>query len=284
MISSWQYQRRRLFNYLFGGFACLSALIGLSLLLAILVEIFMKGSQAISLSVFTESTPSPGSSGGLGNAIVGSLMISGLAMLVAIPIGVMGGVYLAEYDRRSRFSSIARFLNDTLLSAPSICFGMFVYELVVRPMHRFSGYAGAVALSCIAIPVILRTTESLLTLVPNALREAAAALGAPIGHMVFTICFRAARQGIVTGILLAFARISGETAPLLFTALNNQYWNIHMHGPTPNLPVTIFQLAMSPYDDWHHLAWAGAMIITFAVLSINIITRSLTLGTSRGRS
>jgi phosphate transport system permease protein len=270
---TFHYTRRVWTNHFFTCFALLSAAIGLGLLLLILYQVFVEGLGALSLDIFTKTTPSPGSSGGLINAIVGSLMMSGLAMLFSIPLGIMGGVYLAEYDRGGKIGETVRFLNDILLSAPSICFGMFAYEIVVLPTHGFSGYAGALALSFIAIPVILRTTEDMLTLVPDQLREAAAALGAPPSHIIFTICLSSARHGIVTGLLLAFARIVGETAPLLFTALNNQFWNVNMTGPTPNLPVTIYQLAMSPYADWHRLAWAGAMIITLAVLSINIVTR-----------
>jgi phosphate transport system permease protein len=273
---SFHYQRRIWTNRLFTFFAAASATIGISLLLIILFRIFSEGISAFSFDTFTRTTPSPGGEGGLINAIVGSLMMSALAMIIAIPVGLLGGVYLAEYDRKSKLSSVVRFLNDILLSAPSICFGMFAYEIMVRPMHRFSGYAGAVALAFIAIPVILRTTEDMLILVPNQLREAAAALGAPIWHIVATISFQTVRHGIITGLLLAFARIAGETAPLLFTALNNQFWNIPMDGPTPNLPVTIYQLALSPYPNWHRLAWAGAMIITLVVLSLNIVTRLMT--------
>jgi phosphate transport system permease protein len=280
---SFRYQYRIWVNRLFTLFATASALVGLSLLLLILYQVFSEGIGALSLDVFTHTTPPPGEKGGLINAIVGSVMMSILTMIIAIPIGLMGGIYLAEYNKNGKLGSCVRFLNDILLSAPSICFGMFTYQIIVRPTHSFSGYAGAVALSFIAFPVILRTTDDMLTLVPDQLREAAAALGAPVWHIIFTICFRMARSGIVTGLLLAFARIVGETAPLLFTALNNQFWNVRMTGPTPNLPVTIYQLAMSPYPDWHQLAWAGAMIITLAVLSINIVTRILTDGAPSNR-
>lgn len=275
------YKRRIWTNRFFTGFAVASAALGIGLLLMILFQIFVEGIGALSVSTFTQTTPSPGEKGGLINAIVGSLMMSGLAMLLSIPVGLMGGVYLAEYGRYGKLASVVRFLNDILLSAPSICFGLFAYEIIVLPMHVFSGYAGAAALAFIAIPVILRTTEDMLSLVPDQLREAAAALGAPMWRIIFTISFRVARSGIITGLLLAFARIVGETAPLLFTAMNNQFWNVSMIGPVPNLPVTIYQLAMSPYPDWHQLAWAGAMIITLAVLSINVVTRVLTDGEVR---
>jgi phosphate transport system permease protein len=272
---SFLYRRRIFFDRLFTFAAALSALVGLCFLFAILYEVFSEGLHAMSLDIFTSTTPSPGERGGLINAIVGSIMITGLALVLAIPVGLMAGVYLAEYDRKGKTGAAIRFVNDILLSAPSICFGIFAYEIVVRPFHAFSGYAGAFALALIAIPLILRTTVDMLTLVPNPLREAAAALGAPTYKVVFSICFRVVRQGLLTGILLAFARLIGETAPLLFTALNNQFWNLRMSGPTANLPVTIYQLALSPYPDWHRLAWAGAFIITSVVLVLNIATRVL---------
>ncbi len=281
MKLSFRYRKRKAADRFFTAFACISAALGVGFLLIILSNVFVEGLGAIDLNTFIKTMPSPGESGGLINAIIGSLMMSGLAMLVAVPVGIMGGVYLAEYARHSKIAGFVQFLNDILLSAPSICFGLFAYEIMVVPMHGFSGYAGAVALAFIAIPIILRTTEDMLSLVPDQFREAAAALGAHQWRVIFSICFRFARPGIVTGLLLAFARIVGETAPLLFTALNNQFWNLSMIGPTPNLPVTIYQLAMSPYSDWHRLAWAGAMIITLAVLAINVATRFMTKDTIR---
>jgi phosphate transport system permease protein len=265
-------------NKLFTLFAATSGAVGIGLLLIILFQVLSEGFNAFSMDTFTLTTPAPGEKGGLINAIIGSLMMSGLAMLIAIPVGMLGGIYLSEYNHKGRIGSVVRFLNDILLSAPSIFFGIFAYEILVRPTHSFSGYAGAVALAFIAVPIILRTTEDMLTLVPDQLREAAAALGAPTWNIVMTICLHSVRFGIVTGVLLAFARIAGETAPLLFTALNSQFWTLSMTGPTANLPVTIYQLAMSPYPAWHQLAWAGAMILTLAVLTINILTRLMTEG------
>jgi phosphate transport system permease protein len=248
--------------------------IGLAFLLWILAILMFKGFSALSLSLFTQSTPAPGSEGGgLANAIVGSLMIVLSCTLFSTPIGVLAGVYLSEYGDRSRFAAITRFVNDIMLSAPSIVIGLFVYSLVVVTTKHFSGWAGAIALSLIAIPVIVRTTENMLKLVPISLREATFALGAPKWKVSITVVLRAAKSGVMTGLLLALARVSGETAPLLFTALNNQFFSADMNKPIANLPVVIFQFAMSPYQNWVDLAWGGALLITLTVLALNIIAR-----------
>ncbi len=218
---------------------------------------------------------SPGGTGGLLNPIVGSLMLTILAVLIGTPIGILAGTYMAEYGRHDRLTSVVRFINDILLSAPSIVVGLFIYEVMVAPMGHFSGLAGAVALAVIVIPVVVRTTEDMLILVPNELREAAAALGTPRAFVITTVCYRAAKAGMITGVLLATARISGETAPLLFTALNNQFWSSNLNAPMASLPMVIFQFALSPYKDWQMLAWTGALIITFTVLSLSIIARAL---------
>ena len=220
-------------------------------------------------------TPPPGAAGGLLNPIVGSLMLTVLAVLIGTPIGILAGTYMAEYGRYDRLSSVVRFINDILLSAPSIVVGLFIYEVMVAPMGHFSGLAGAVALAVIVIPVVVRTTEDMLILVPNELREAAIALGLPRAVVISRVCYRAARAGMVTGVLLAVARISGETAPLLFTSLNNQFWSTNLNAPMASLPVVIFQFALSPYKDWQKLAWTGALIITLAVLALSIIARAL---------
>src|SRR5712672_2385974 len=253
---------------------------GLGWLVLILGVLLWEGFSGLSLAVFTEMTPPPGSDGGLLNPIVGSLILTVLAVLIGTPIGILAGTYMAEYGRYDRLTSVVRFINDILLSAPSIVIGLFVYEVMVAPMGHFSGYAGAVALAVIVIPVVVRTTEDMLTLVPNALREAAASIGLPRSYMITKIAYRAARAGILTGILLAVARISGETAPLLFTALNNQFWSTNMNAPVASLPVVIFQFALSPYQDWQQLAWGGALLITITVLFLNIGARALaSLGT-----
>jgi phosphate transport system permease protein len=225
--------------------------------------------------VFTQTTPPPGSDGGLINAIFGSLMMVAVAVLIGTPIGILAGTYLAEYGQRGWLTPATRFINDVLLSAPSIVIGLFIYAIYVANVRHFSGWAGAFALSIIVIPVVVRTTDDMLKLVPNSLREAAVALGCPTWKMVTLVCYRAAKAGMITGVLLAIARISGETAPLLFTALNNQFWSSDMNKPMANLPVVIFQFAMSPYDDWHRLAWGGAALITLLVLGINIAARAL---------
>jgi phosphate transport system permease protein len=249
---------------------------GLGWLVLILGVLLYEGVGGLSLAVFTQDTPPPGSAGGLLNAIAGSLVMTILAVLIGTPIGLLAGTYLAEYGRHDKLSSVVRFINDILLSAPSIVVGLFIYEVMVAPMGHFSGWAGAVALAVIVIPVVVRTTEDMLTLVPDTLREAAASIGLPRAHMIVRIAYRAARAGIVTGILLAIARISGETAPLLFTALNNQFFSLNMNAPMPSLPVVIFQFALSPYEEWQKLAWTGALLITITVLALSIIARSLT--------
>jgi phosphate transport system permease protein len=248
--------------------------LGMAFLLWILSILFIKGFSSINLDVFLNSTPAPGSEGGgLANAIVGSLMIVASCTLISTPIGVLAGLYLSEYGDRSKVASVTRFVTDIMLSAPSIVIGLFVYALVVAQVRHFSGWAGTIALALIAIPVVVRTTENMLRLVPGSLREAAYALGTPKWKVAFMITLRAAQSGVITGILLALARVSGETAPLLFTALNNQFFSTNMNAPMANLPVVIFQFAMSPYDNWVDLAWCGALLITFAVLGLNILAR-----------
>ena len=270
------YAGRRRRNVIAKTLAWIATAFGLGWLVLILGILLFKGIGGLSLEVFTEMTPPPGAAGGLLNAIVGSLIITVLAVLIGTPIGILAGTYLAEYGRHDKLSSVVRFINDILLSAPSIVIGLFVYEIMVAPMGHFSGWAGAVALAVIVIPVVVRTTEDMLTLVPDTLREAAASIGLPRALMIMRIAYRAARAGIVTGILLAVARISGETAPLLFTALNNQFFSLNMNQPMPSLPVVIFQFALSPYEEWQKLAWTGALLITVAVLALSIIARSLT--------
>jgi phosphate transport system permease protein len=248
--------------------------LGMVFLLWILSILFINGFSSINLDVFLHSTPAPGSEGGgLANAIVGSLMIVASCTLISTPIGVLAGLYLSEYGDRSKVASVTRFVTDIMLSAPSIVIGLFVYALVVAQVRHFSGWAGTIALALIAIPVVVRTTENMLRLVPGSLREAAYALGTPKWKVAFMITLRAAQSGVITGILLALARVSGETAPLLFTALNNQFFSTNMNAPMANLPVVIFQFAMSPYDNWVDLAWCGALLITFAVLGLNILAR-----------
>jgi phosphate transport system permease protein len=267
-------RRRR--NAIAKGLALAATVFGLGWLVLILGVLLYEGVGGLSLAVFTQDTPPPGAAGGLLNAIAGSLLMMILAVLIGTPIGILAGTYLAEYGRHDKLSSVVRFINDILLSAPSIVVGLFIYEVMVAPMGHFSGWAGAVALAVIVIPVVVRTTEDMLTLVPDTLREAAASIGLPRAHMVVRIAYRAARAGIVTGILLAIARISGETAPLLFTALNNQFFSLNMNAPMPSLPVVIFQFALSPYEEWQKLAWTGALLITVTVLALSIIARSLT--------
>ncbi len=248
--------------------------LGLIALLWILFVLFSNGLAALDVSLFTQDTPAPGSDGGgLRNAIVGSLMIVGLAVLVSTPIGILAGIYLTEYGDSSKTAEFTRFVTDIMLSAPSIVLGLFVYAIAVATVGNFSGYAGSLALALIAIPVVMRTTENMLRLVPGSLREAAFALGAPRWKVSTMVTLRAAKSGVITGLLLAVARISGETAPLLFTALNNQFFSTNMERPMANLPVVIFQFAMSPYDNWISLAWGGALLITLAVLALNILAR-----------
>jgi len=250
--------------------------VGLAWLAVILGVLFWQGFSGLSLRVFTEMTPPPGAVGGLLNAIVGSLIMTGLALVIGGPIGILAGTYMAEYGRHGRLTSLVRFINDILLSAPSIVVGLFIYEVMVRPMGHFSGIAGAVVLGVLVIPVMVRTTEDMLRLVPDTLREAAASIGLPRSLMIIQIAYRAARAGLITGLLLAVARISGETAPLLFTALNNQFYSTNLNAPMSSLPAVIFQFALSPYKDWQDLAWTGALIITLAVLVMSIIARALT--------
>jgi phosphate transport system permease protein len=248
---------------------------GMIFLLWILFTLFAKGLAAFGPALFTQMTPPPGSDGGLANAIFGSVMIVGAAIFIATPIGIMAGIYLAEVGRDNWVAKITRFINDILLSAPSIVIGLFVYTLIVANVKHYSGWAGAVALAIIAVPVVVRTTETMLLLVPNSMREAAVALGAPQWRVVLMVTLKSVQGGVVTGVLLALARISGETAPLLFTSLNNQFWSSDMNAPMANLPVAIFQFAMSPYEEWQRLAWAGALLITLTVLVLNIIARTL---------
>ena len=248
--------------------------IGMAFLFWILSVLLYKGLAAISPSLFLQSTPAPGTEGGgLANPIVGSLMIVGACTFISTPIGILAGIYLSEYGNNSKFAEVTRFVTDIMLSAPSIVIGLFVYAIVVYQVKHFSGWAGTIALSLIAIPVVVRTTENMLRLVPLTLREAAYALGAPKWKVALSITLTAAKSGVITGILLALARVSGETAPLLFTALNNQFFSTNMNAPMANLPVVIFQFAMSPYDNWINLAWGGALLITFAVLGLNILAR-----------
>jgi phosphate transport system permease protein len=270
------YASRRRRNAIAKGLALAATAVGLGWLVLILGVLLYNGVGGLSLSVFTENTPPPGADGGLLNAIIGSIVMTVLAVAIGTPIGLLAGTYMAEYGRHDKLTSIVRFINDILLSAPSIVVGLFVYEIMVGPMGHFSGWAGAVALAVIVIPVVVRTTEDMLTLVPDTLREAAASIGLPRAHMIMRIAYRAARAGIVTGILLAVARVSGETAPLLFTALNNQFFSWNMNAPMPSLPVVIFQFALSPYEEWQRLAWTGALLITVTVLALSILARSLT--------
>lgn len=265
--------RRKFINVLALSLSLGAMAFGLFWLIWILWMVFEQGFGALSLRLFTEMTPPPGVAGGLLNAIVGSAILVGLAMLIATPLAVMAGIYLAEYGKRSWLGQATRFVNDILLSAPSIVIGLFVYALIVAQTGKFSGIAGAIALALLVIPVVVRTTEDMLSLVPNSLREAAFALGAPKWKVITMVTLRSAKAGVVTGILLALARISGETAPLLFTALSNQFWSVDLAEPMANLPVTIFKFAMSPFKDWQELAWAGVFLITLGVLALNIVAR-----------
>jgi phosphate transport system permease protein len=271
-----RYAARKRTNALMLAVSGLAVLFGLAWLVWILATLLYEGGGAlVRASLYTQMTPPPGSDGGLANAIGGSLVMVGLGTLLGTPVGVLAGTYLAEYGKNRWFAGATRFLNDVLLSAPSIVIGLFVYSVYVAQTRHFSAWAGSVALALIVVPVVVRTTDDMLSLVPGSLREAAAALGCPTWKMVVMITYRAARTGILTGVLLAVARISGETAPLLFTALNNQFWSNNLNAPMANLPVVIFQFAMSPYQDWHRLAWGGAALITLAVLALNIVARLL---------
>jgi len=269
--------RRRLWAHRVGIALSFGAMaFGLIVLAWILFTLFLKGFGALSFALFTETTPAPGSDGGgLMNAIVGSLMLVGAATLISTPIGILAGIYLAEYGERSWFAQVTRFITDIMLSAPSIVIGLFIYEVMVRSMGHFSGLAGGIALAMILLPIVVRTTEESLRLVPDQMREAGFALGMPRWRVTSRIIYRAAQSAIVTGVLLAVARIAGETAPLLFTALNNQFWSASLNEPLANVPVVIFQYAMSPYDEWHTLAWAGAFVLTAFVLVLNVGVRIL---------
>jgi phosphate transport system permease protein len=268
------YRKRKLINRIGLTLSMTAMAVGLFVLLWILVVLFKNGFAALDWALFTQSTPAPGSDGGgLANAIVGSLMMVGVTALVGTPIGILAGVYLAEFGDESKTAELTRFVTDIMLSAPSIVLGLFVYAILVAQVKHFSGWAGSIALALIAVPVVLRTTENMLRLVPGSLREAAFALGAPRWKVATMVTLRAAKSGVMTGLLLALARISGETAPLLFTALNNQFFSTNMNGPMSNLPVVIFQFAMSPYDNWIRLAWGGALLITLTVLALNITAR-----------
>jgi phosphate transport system permease protein len=269
------YRRRRIRNRTFLALSVAASLFGLGWLALILGTLLSQGAGGMNTTLLTLMTPPPGSNGGLANAILGSAMMSAIAVIVGTPIGILAGTWLAEYGRHTPFAFAVRFVNDILLSAPSILVGLFVYEIFVLQMGHFSAIAGAAALAVLVVPIVVRTTENMLLLVPNTLREAAIALGTPRSVVIRTVTWRAARAGMITGVLLAIARISGETAPLLFTALNNQFWSTNLNAPMASLPAVIFQFAMSPYEDWHRLAWAGALLITFAVLSLSIIARVL---------
>lgn len=271
----WRFLRRRGINLFHLTGSVLATVFGLFWLTWILWTTLSYGISAIDWKLFVENTPAPGNVGGLANAIVGSLIMVGLATVIGTPVGILAGTWLAEFGRKKAVASVIRFINDILLSAPSIIMGLFVYELVVVKTHHFSGLAGALALAIILLPVVIRTTEQMLRLVPNTLREAALALGAPRWKVITLIAYRAALSGVLTGVLLGVARIAGETAPLLFTALNNQFWSTDINKPMANLPVVIFQFAMSPYDEWHALAWAGALLITVSVLALSILARVL---------
>jgi phosphate transport system permease protein len=276
------YRRRRLRNGLFLGLSVVATALGLGALALILGELLYEGFTGLDLALFTQSTPPPGEMGGLLNAIVGTLIMTGIAVVVGTPIGIFAGTYLAEYGRYTRLAFLLRFVNDILLSAPSIVLGLFIYEVMVVTMGHFSAWAGAAALSVIVVPVVVRTTENMLLLVPNSLREAAAALGAPRWHVIAQVTWRAARAGMITGALLAVARISGETAPLLFTALGNQFFSLDPNQPMASLPVAIFGMAMGPYEDLHRLAWSGALLITIAVLLLSVVARTLAARQERG--
>ena len=272
---NWVYKGRRLTNQIMIGLSMAALVFGLFWLCWILAVLLIKGGSAISLSLITESTPPPGQTGGLLNAIMGSFVMVGVGTLIGTPVGILAGTYLAEYGQRGWLAPATRFLNDVLLSAPSIVIGLFIYAVYVSQVGHYSGWAGAFALAILVIPVVVRTTDNMLMLVPNGLREACFALGCPKWRMIVMVSYRAARSGIITGVLLAVARVAGETAPLLFTALNNQFMSFDMNKPLANLPVVIFQFAASPFKDWNTLAWAGATLITLAVLGLNIVARNL---------
>nr|WP_241202509.1 phosphate ABC transporter permease PstA [Caballeronia sp. SBC2] len=269
-----KFRRRRITNNVVFLLSVGSTLFGLFFLAWILVTTVINGAAALKPSLVTQMTPPPGQDGGLLNALYGSFTMIGIATVIGVPLGLMAGTYLAEYARGTRLGAVIRFVNDILLSAPSIVIGLFTYELIVRPVGHFSGWAGAVALAIIMLPVVIRTTDEMLQLIPDSMREAALSLGLPRWKISSKILLKAASSGVVTGVLLAVARISGETAPLLFTALNNQYWTTTPNGPMANIPVVIFQFAMSPYESWHALAWAGAFLMTVFVLALAILSRT----------
>jgi phosphate transport system permease protein len=269
------YSRRVLVNRFNLVMSMGTMVFGMVFLFWILAVLFMRGLDALSPVLFTQMTPPPGQAGGLANAIFGSFVIVAVATFISTPIGILAGIYLAEFGKDGWIARSTRFINDILLSAPSIVIGLFIYTVVVAKFEHFSGWAGSFALALIAVPVVVRTTENMLRLVPSSLREAAVALGAPMWKVILMVTLKAVRGGVVTGILLAVARVSGETAPLLFTALNNQFWSTDMNGPMANLPVVIFQFALSPFEEWQQLAWAGALLITLAVLVINILARTV---------
>ena len=270
-----KYNRRRRMSTVTMTLCWAATAIGLGMLAIILGTLLVKGLAGLSPAVFTQMTPPPGNNGGLLNAIAGSLIMTTLGVLIGTPVGILAGTYMAEYGRHSKLTFIVRFINDILLSAPSIVVGLFVYTIMVAPFGHFSGLAGAISLAVIVVPIVVRTTEDMLLLVPNQLREAASALGLPRSLIIKNIAYKAARAGMITGVLLAVARVSGETAPLLFTALNNQFWSLNLNAPMASLPAVIFQFALSPYADWQRLAWTGALLITFAVLALSITARWL---------
>jgi len=272
--SSGRYRKRLLVNRFNLAMSLATMAFGMAFLLWILTVLFANGFAALAPTLFTQMTPPPGAAGGLLNAIFGSVVIVGVATFISTPIGILAGIYLAEFGKDGWLARVTRFINDILLSAPSIVIGLFVYTVYVARVGHFSGWAGSAALALIAIPVVVRTTENMLYLVPSSLREAAIALGAPMWKVILMVTLKAVRGGVITGVLLAVARMSGETAPLLFTALNNQFWSANMDQPMANLPVVIFQFAMSQFEDWKTLAWAGALLITLAVLTINILART----------
>ncbi|MGD9543873.1 MAG: phosphate ABC transporter permease PstA [Methylocystis sp.] len=277
------YASRRSANSIATTLCWAAAIFGLAWLFLILVALVYEGVRGLSPVVFTQMTPPPGSAGGLLNAIVGSLIMTVIGVAIGTPLGMLAGTYMAEYGRYSKLTTVVRFINDILLSAPSIVIGLFIYEILVHPMGHFSAISGAAALALLVVPVVLRTTEDMLLLVPGSMREAAAALGAPRAHVISSVAYRAAKAGLVTGVLLAVARVSGETAPLLFTALNNQFWSTDLAAPMASLPVVIFQFALSPYKDWQQLAWTGALLITVAVLVLSIVARTLSAGRRKSK-
>ncbi len=277
------YAARRKRNAIATSLAWGAAMFGLAWLFLILASLLYQGLKGLSPAVFTQMTPPPGSQGGLLNAIAGSLIMTLIGVAIGTPLGMLAGTYMAEYGRYTKLATIVRFVNDILLSAPAIVIGLFVYTILVGPMGHFSGIAGAVALAILVVPVVLRTTEDMLLLVPGSLREAAAALGAPRAYVISRVAYRAAKAGLVTGVLLAVARVSGETAPLLFTALNNQFWSTDLNAPMASLPAVIFQFALSPYKDWQQLAWTGALLITVAVLTLSVTARALSAGRRKAK-